>query len=110
MKQSKNNWTAGNVRFIVALFLLSLFLGLISFHLLFPDFSFFRKLYLTLQLFTLESGDRFHETDFTLTLPLKILFNTARLMAAITTVYAIVITIFTFLGNWNAFGDAFQNL
>ena len=85
-------------QFIIPIILtvLTIILGFISFQSVFPDYPFSRKLYYTLQLFTLESGDRFYEHGAQ---PLwtVITFNSARFLAVVTLVVTIVLAILSVL-------------
>jgi len=77
-------------RFFIPIFLtiIAVILGLISFHAVFPDYPFLRKLYYTFQLFTMESGDRFYENG-NQSIVVTFIFNLARYLA----IAALVITI-----------------
>lgn len=85
-------------QFIIPIILtvLTIILGFVSFETVFPDYPFSRKLYYTLQLFTLESGDRFYEHGAQ---PLwtVITFNSARFLAVVTLVVTIVLAILSVL-------------
>jgi hypothetical protein len=85
-------------QFIIPIILtvLTIILGFVSFETVFPDYPFSRKLYYTLQLFTLESGDRFYENGAQ---PLwtVITFNSARFLAVVTLVVTIVLAILSVL-------------
>jgi hypothetical protein len=76
----------------IVLTIIASVLGLISFHLVFPDYSFFRKLYLTLQLFTLESGDHFYANGPQPIL-VTVIFNLARFLAVAALIITIVLAI-----------------
>ncbi len=75
---------------------ITIILGYISFQSVFPDYPFSRKMYYTLQLFTLESGDRFYENGVQ---PLWVIitFNTARFLAVATLIVTIVLAILSVL-------------
>jgi hypothetical protein len=73
----------------IILTLITIVLGLISFHAVFPDYPFLRKLYYTFQLFSMESGDRFYDNGDQ-PLSIAIIFNIARFTA----IAAIFATIF----------------
>ena len=85
-------------QFFIPIFLtiVTIALGLISFQAVFPDYPFSRKLYYTLQLFTLESGDRFYENGVQ---PrwVVLTFNIARFLAVATLVVTIVLAILSVL-------------
>jgi hypothetical protein len=85
-------------QFFIPIFLtiITIVLGLISFQAVFPDYPFFRKLYYTFQLFTMESGDRFYENGGQ-TLTVTIVFNLARFFAIATLVVTIVLAILSVL-------------
>lgn len=76
----------------IILTFVTIILGFISFQSVFPDYPFSRKLYYTLQLFTLESGDRFYEQG-TQPLWVVITYNLARFLAVATLVVTIVLAI-----------------
>ncbi|MBG0860292.1 MAG: NAD-binding protein [Bacteroidales bacterium] len=76
----------------VILTVITIFLGLISFQAVFPDYPFLRKLYYTLQLFTLESGDRFYEKG-PQPLWIDIIFNLSRFLAIIALIVTIILAI-----------------
>ena len=80
----------------IVLTIITIVLGLISFQAVFPDYPFFRKLYYTLQLFTMESGDRFYENG-SQSLPVTIIFNLARFFAVATLIVTIVLAILSVL-------------
>jgi len=80
----------------IILTLITVVLGLISFQAVFPDYPFFRKLYYTFQLFTMESGDRFYENGSQSFL-VTITFNLARFFAVATLVVTIVLAILSVL-------------
>ena len=85
-------------QFFIPIFLtiITIVLGLISFQAVFPDYPFFRKLYYTFQLFTMESGDRFYENG-SQPLPVTITFNLARFFAVATLIVTIVLAILSVL-------------
>lgn len=80
----------------IVLTIITVILGLISFQLVYPDYPFFRKLYYTFQLFTLESGDLFYENG-SQSLPVTITFNLARFFAVATLIVTIVLAILSVL-------------
>jgi len=80
----------------IILTLVTIILGFVSFQSVFPDYPFSRKLYYTLQLFTLESGDRFYENG-SQSLPVTIIFNLARFFAVATLIVTIVLAILSVL-------------
>ena len=80
----------------IALTIIATILGLISFHLVFPEYTFFRKLYLTLQLFTLESGDHFYANG-PQSVTVTVIFNLARFMAIAALIITIVLAIISVL-------------
>jgi len=71
-------------------------LGLISFHLVYPDYPFLRKLYLTFQLFTMESGDHFYNNG-PQPATVTTVFNLARYLAVAALVITIVLAILSVL-------------
>lgn len=80
----------------IILTIITVILGLISFHAVFPDYPFFRKLYYTFQLFTMESGDRFYDNGRQ-TILVTIIFNLASFFAVATLVVTIVLAILSVL-------------
>jgi hypothetical protein len=80
----------------ILLTIITIILGLISFQTVFPDYPFFRNLYYTFQLFTLESGDRFYENGIQ-PLLITITFNLARFFAVATLFITIVLAILSVL-------------
>jgi len=80
----------------VILTILTIILGYLSFHFVFPDYPFFRKLYYTFQLFTMESGDRFYENGIQ-SIPVTVIFNLARFSAIAAVFSTIVIAILSVL-------------
>ncbi|HBZ22489.1 MAG TPA: hypothetical protein DEO60_15260 [Bacteroidales bacterium] len=85
-------------QFIIPIILtvLTIILGFVSFQSVFPDYPFSRKMYYTLQLFTLESGDRFYEKGMQ-PLWVTLTFNLARFLAVATLVVTIVLAILSVL-------------
>ena len=73
----------------IILTLITVVLGMISFHAVFPDYPFFRKLYYTFQLFSMESGDRFYENG-SQPLPVTLIFNIAR-FTAVAAIFATIV-------------------
>ena len=94
----KNDSSESGRQFLTPIILTvaTIILGFISFQAVFPDYPFSRKLYYTLQLFTLESGDRFYENGVQ---PLWVIltFNLARFLAVATLVVTIVLAILSVL-------------
>ncbi|MBN1386858.1 MAG: NAD-binding protein [Bacteroidales bacterium] len=80
----------------IILTIIATVLGLISFHLVFPEYTFLRKLYLTFQLFTMESGDHFYANG-PQPIPVTVIFNLARYMAVAALVITIVLAIISVL-------------
>jgi len=75
----------------IVLCFFTVLLGYISFNTVFPEYPFLRKLYYAFQLFSMESGDRFYERDVAYSLMTQIIYNTARFLAILTLIYAIVL-------------------
>jgi len=94
----KDESSQTNRQFIIpiVLTLLTITLGLISFNSVFPEYSFWRKLYCTFQLFSMESGDRFYENG-SQPVGIVILFNLARFLAIATLFITIVLAILSML-------------
>ena len=80
----------------IILTVITVLLGFVSFQAVFPGYPFFRKLYYTFQLFTLESGDRFYENGAQ-PLWITITFNIARFLAMATLIVTIVLAILSVL-------------
>ncbi len=80
----------------IVISIIAAILGLISFNLVFPDYPFFRKLYLTFQLFTMESGDYFYNNGPQPKI-VTLLFNLARYLAVAALVITIVLAILSVL-------------
>jgi len=84
-----NSSETGRQFFIpIVLTIITIILGLISFHAVFPDYTF--------QLFTLESGDRFYENG-TQSFWITFTFNLARFLAIAALVLTIVLAILSVL-------------
>jgi len=80
----------------VILTIITLVLGIISFQSVFPDYPFLRNLYYAIQLFTIESGDRFYDRGIQGP-GITFIFNLARFLAIITIGITIVFTILSVL-------------
>ena len=80
----------------IGLTIITILLGLISFHTVFPDYPFLRKLYYTFQLFSMESGDRFYENG-SQPMWVVIIFNLARFLAVATLFITIALAILSVL-------------
>jgi len=80
----------------IILTIIATVLGLISFHLVFPEYTLLRKLYLTFQLFTMESGDHFYANGPQPIL-VTVIFNLARFMAVAALIITIVLAIISVL-------------
>lgn len=81
---------------LIILGILTIVLGLIAFEIVFPDYHFIRKLYLTFLLFTTESGEKFYERE-SISFLGHIILNLARFLAIITLIYTIVWALFALL-------------
>ncbi|MDT8401910.1 MAG: NAD-binding protein [Bacteroidales bacterium] len=94
---NENNSEQGRQFLIpIVLTIIATVLGVISFHLVFPEYTFFRKLYLTFQLFTMESGEHFYDNG-PQPIPVTVIFNLARYMAVAALVITIVLAIVSVL-------------
>lgn len=82
---------------LIMLSILTIVLGYIAFEIAFPDYPFLRKLYLSFQLFTTESGDKFYESEKSIPLFGHLIFNLARFLAIFTLIYTIVLAFLSIL-------------
>jgi hypothetical protein len=80
----------------IILTIITLILGIISFQTVFPDYPFLRNLYFTIQLFTIESGDRFYDRGVQGP-GITFIFNLARYLAVATLLITIVLAILSVL-------------
>ncbi len=85
---------------LLTLIILSVFtitLGYIAFEVAFPDYSFFRNLYLSFQLFAMASSDKFYDSSRLIPFWGFLIFNVARFLAIFTLIYTIVLAFLSVL-------------
>jgi len=89
MKDNQQSESGRQFYIPIILTVITIILGMFSFQAVFPDYPFFRKLYYTFQLFSMESGDRFYENG-SQSLFITIIFNIAR-FTAIAAIFATIV-------------------